>query len=164
MVFLIFRLKSESSWICLSPSPKYQFLTEVFIDVQISCTFRGECLLAGSRKVYGGSDCLPGVWEPGKARWVVSVHGAGERTDGLRWRACFLLGASANCWPQLCLLFPFLMSTQPWTSLNVLELGFVNTEKQEPALCLFPLTEKCTEVLGMRLTEVVTTHFNFLPS
>lgn len=72
--------------------------------------------------------------------------------------------SSPDCRPQLCLLFPLLMSTQLWTSLDMLELSFVSTEKQEPALCLFPSTEKCTEVLRMRLAEVVTTLFNSLPS
>lgn len=34
MVFLLVRLKSESSGIFLCPSPKHQLLTELFIDVQ----------------------------------------------------------------------------------------------------------------------------------
>lgn len=40
----------------------------------------------------------------------------------------------------------------------------LNAEEQEPALCLFPTIEKCTEVPGMRLAEVVMGLFNSLPS
>lgn len=99
MVFLLVRLKSESSWIFLCPSPKHQFLTEAFIDVQISCTFGGECLPAGSKKRCVGTLCL--------SAWSVracqsKVGGFCSWGQGERWwlvvRGVFLTKSFSSLW------------------------------------------------------------------
>lgn len=150
MIFLLVMLKSESSWNFLCPSPKYQFFPEVFIDVPISCTFGGECLPAG-RDVWGL--CLECESLAKQGGWFLFM-GLGERGDGLWWGVCFWLRASAvPDKPQLCLF-----DVNP--ALDILGCAwtqFCEHWEEGAYFMSVPINEKCIEVLGMRLAEIVTT-------
>lgn len=113
MVFWLVKLKSESSWISVCPSPKYQFFIEVFLGKSLVLLEVNASQLAARRGAWARSVCLVRVWEPGKARvgfdeWVFWARAS----------------AVPGCWPQLCPFPPSLMSTQSWTSFgdNLVEL------------------------------------------
>lgn len=165
MVFLLVKPKSENPWISVCPNPKYHFFIEVLIKRPVFLEVNAS-QLAARRAARARSCCLHGVQESGKSRRAVFLLlGLDEWGDGLCCGFFFWLRTSAvpGCWPQLCPFLPALMSTQLWTSLMTTQL-YLNAEEQESAVCLFPSIEKCTEVLRMRLAEVVTAVFNSLPS
>lgn len=150
MVFWLVKLESESSWISVCPSPKYQLFIEVFIGKSPVFSKVNASQLAARRGSRARSVCLAGVWEPSKARQAAFLLlELGDRCDELWWAGVLSKSFSSPWLLASALPFPPILDVYPALDILWWQLSWAWMLRSKSLLCVCSCwlrnAQKCLE-------------------